>query len=482
MAIGMRDEMMLRGLVSWLLLGLLVFTAGIGATSAEPRTALVIGNSRYVSSPLPNPENDAADVADALRRAGFEVMLVIDAGRREMSDAIGAFGEALKNQKGIGLFFFAGHGVQIGGENYLVPVGDGFADERELKDRALKAADVVDAMAAADANLNIVILDACRDNAFGKSGTRGLSRIDSNARLFVSYSTSPGAVALDGTGRNSPYTKYLTEAIGLPDLTLEQAFKHTLKGVYKETRGEQTPWISSSFFGDFIFHATGPRAAPEADKDPKETAATPAGLQRQAMQSPQPEPSETPAALTGIYKVDGRNPNGSPYRGMVSVTQTGDRFAFKWWIGSQTFDGTGQLAGRMVVINWGDKTPVVYTFGSRGALDGEWADGSATERLTLHARASDSPVTLKEGIYRAVGYHDAGKYEGVATITRRGERYRIDWKVGKQAYHGEGTLDGNLLSVDWGSATPVVYALAADGSLKGLWNAGAGEETLTPER
>jgi hypothetical protein len=166
----------------------------------------------------------------------------------------------------------------------------------------------------------------------------------------------------------------------------------------------------------------------------------------------------------------------------VSVTQTGDRFAFKWWIGSQTFDGTGQLAGRMIVINWGDKTPVVYTFGSRGALDGEWADGSATERLTLHARASDDPVTLKEGVYRAVGYHDAGKYEGAAAITRRGERYRIDWKVGKQAYHGEGTLDGNLLSVDWGSATPVVYALAADGSLKGLWNAGAGEETLTPER
>lgn len=474
--------MMLRGLFSWLLLGFLVFAAGIGATSAEPRTALVIGNSRYASSPLPNPENDAADVAAALQTAGFQVMLVIDADRREMSDAIRTFGAALNGQKGTGLFYFAGHGVQIGGENYLVPVGDGFADEGALKDRALKASDVVDAMAAAGSNLNIVILDACRDNAFGKSGTRGLSRIDSNARLFVSYSTSPGAVALDGTGRNSPYTKYLTEAIALPDLTLEQAFKHTLKGVYKETRGEQTPWIASSFFGDFIFHATRQRAAPEADKGPVETSATPAGLQRQAMQTPQAEQSEAPATLTGVYKVDGRNPNGSPYRGMVSVTQTGDRFAFKWWIGTQSFDGTGQLAGRMVVINWGDKTPVVYTFGTRGNLDGEWADGSATERLTLHGRAAESPVTLKEGVYRAVGYHDGGKYEGVVAISRQGERYQLDWKVGEQAYHGEGTLDGNLLSVDWGSATPIVYALAADGSLTGLWNAGTGEETLTPER
>lgn len=473
---------MLRALFSWLLLACLLASAGISAAAAEPRTALVIGNSRYAFSPLPNPENDAADVAAALQAAGFHVMLVIDADRREMTDAIGAFGEALKEQKGTGLFFFAGHGVQIGGENYLIPVGNGFADEAALKDGALKASDVVDAMAEAGGNLNIVILDACRDNAFGKSGTRGLSRIDSNAKLFVSYSTSPGAVALDGTGRNSPYAKYLTEAITLPDLTLEQAFKHTLKGVYKETSGEQTPWISSSFFGDFIFHATRPGKTPQADKGPVDTTAAASALPRQAMQSPPAEPIDTPATLTGIYRVDGRNPNGSPYRGMVSVTQTGDQFAFKWWIGRQTFDGVGQLAGRMVVINWGDKTPVVYTFGTRGNLDGEWADGSATERLTLHGRASESPAVLKEGAYRAVGYHDGGKYEGAVAISRQGERYRLDWKVGKEAYHGEGALEGNLLSVDWGSPTPVVYALAADGSLRGLWNAGAGEETLTPER
>jgi hypothetical protein len=474
--------MMLRGLFSWLLLTMLVFAAGIGATSAEPRTALVIGNSRYAFSPLPNPENDASDMAAALRKAGFNVMLVIDADRKAMTEAVRTFGDALKMTKGMGLFFFAGHGLQIGGENYLVPVGDNFGGEDDIKSRSLKAADVVDAMAASGSYLNVVILDACRDNALGKTPTRGLSRIDSNARLFVSYSTSPGFVAQDGAGRNSPYTKYLTEAITLPDLSLEQTFKHTLKGVYKETQGEQTPWISSSFFGDFIFQATRPRATPDTEKDPTRTGATPAGLQRQAMQPPQPEQIGEPASLTGIYRADGRNPDGSPYKGMVSITQNGDRFAFKWWVGRQTFEGTGQLAGRMVVINWGDKTPVVYTFGTRGSLDGEWADGSATERLTLHARASEAPVMLKEGTYSAVGYHNGGKYQGPVIITRKGDRYLVEWKIGKDSYKGEGTLDGNLLTVNWGSLTPIVYAVAADGSLKGLWNAGNAEETLTPQQ
>ena len=96
--------------------------------------------------------------------------------------------------------------------------------------------------------------DACRNNALpGTNTTSGLSRIDSSASLFVSYATSPGSIALDGTGRNSPYTKHLTQAIDSPGLTLEETFKRTLKGVHQETQGSQTPWISSSFFGEFIF-------------------------------------------------------------------------------------------------------------------------------------------------------------------------------------------------------------------------------------
>ena len=474
--------MTFRALLFWLLLAPFVFAMALDASAAEPRTALVIGNSRYAFSPLPNPANDATDVADALRNAGFDVILKIDADRRAMTEAIGAFGKALKISRAMGLFFYAGHGVQISGENYLVPVGDAFTSERDLQERAVKAADVVDAMAAAGNDLNIVILDACRDNGLGNTSTRGLSRIDSSARLFVSYSTSPGAVAQDGAGRNSPYTKHLTQAIGIPDLTLEQTFKATLKGVYQETRGQQTPWISSSFFGDFIFRATQQVAALDADKPQPAPSAGGSGVQRNALNIPKPPQADMPATLTGIYRVEGNNPGGGRYRGMVAVTQTGDRFSFKWWIGTQRFEGTGHLAGRMLVINWGDKTPVVYTPGGPDVLNGEWADGTATERLTLHGGASQNPVTLREGVYRVAGRGANGiPYQGVVRIARQGEAYRLDWRIGKDEYQGKGTLDGNLLSVDWGSATPVVYALAANGSLKGLWAAGTGEETLTPE-
>jgi len=475
--------MTFRGVFFWLLLAPILAALALDASAAEPRAALVIGNSRYAFSPLPNPANDATDVAAALRNAGFDVILKIDADRSAMKEAIGAFGQTLKTSHAMGLFYYAGHGAQISGENYLVPVGDAFASERDLKDRAIKAADVVDAMAAAGNDLNIVILDACRDNGLGNTSTRGLSRIDSSARLFVSYSTSPGAVALDGAGRNSPYTKHLTQAIGIPDLTLEQTFKATLKGVYQETRGRQTPWISSSFFGDFVFRAGQQIAALNADRPPPEANTGSQGAERNARLIPRATQAEMPATLTGVYRAEGKNPGGGVYRGMVAVTQTGDQFAFKWWIGSQRFDGTGHLAGRMLVINWGDKTPVVYTLGERDVLDGEWADGTATEQLTLHGGASYTPVALLEGIYRADGRGvDGTPYEGVVRIGRQGDGYQLDWKIGKDAYQGKGALDGNLLSVEWGSATPVVYALAADGSLKGLWGNGAGEETLTPQR
>jgi hypothetical protein len=470
--------MLLRRLLFWVLSAFIAIAMIMAPATAEPRTALVIGNSAYPFSPLLNPANDAADVAEALRGTGFDVTLKLDTDRAAMLDAIRGFGERLKASKGMGLFFFAGHGVQINGENYLVPVAAGFEGEADLMSRAVKATEVVDAMAAAGNHLNIVVLDACRDNGLGRSSTRGLSRIDTNARLFISYSTSPGSVAQDGTGRNSPYTKHLVDAIRLPDLALEQTFKNTLKGVYQETRGKQTPWISSSFFGDFIFHQT-QNQAPGKDGA---VAALPGG-QGEEVRNASLRQTEAASTLAGIYRVDGRNPGGRRYQGMVAVTQTGDQFAFKWWIGTQLLEGTGQLAGRMLVINWGDKTPVVYTFGPLQSLDGEWADGSATERLVLHARAAGNPVALKGGAYAVVGHDKTGrKYQGAVTITPEGDRYRLDWKIGTNAYTGEGTLNGNLLTVNWGSVTPVVYALAADGSLNGLWDTGFGDETLTPER
>jgi hypothetical protein len=445
--------------------------AHIEAAAAETRTALVIGNGAYSYARLANPVNDAEEVAKALRAAGFDVALKTDADRQSMAEAVRAFADKLKSKGGVGLFYFAGHGVQSSGENYLLAISGPVQGESDLKAKAVTAAEIVDAMAKARNGLNIVILDACRDNPIS-GGTRGLSRIDSNASLFVSYATSPGAVALDGDGRNSPFTKHLSQAISAANLSLEDTFKRTLKGVYQETRGQQTPWISSSFFGDFVFKPTGAQKS-----QPAVSATFPVNPQAGT------QPSTPSISLTGVYRVSGTNPNGSRYRGMLTLAQNGDQFKLTWWISKQIFHGTGQFAGRMLVVNWGDKHPVIYSFGGRSVLDGEWADGSAKETLEPYSIAAPGAVTVAEGRYRVDGRNPNGsRYSGTVTIARNADRYQLSWQVGSTNYRGVGTLEKNLLKVDWGSATPVIYAVAADGKLTGLWDAGSGEETLSPAR
>jgi hypothetical protein len=437
------------------------------AQAIPPREALVIGNSDYSFGPLRNPRNDAEAMAKALEEAGFDVTVATDAGQDAMEQAIQDFSEKLKDKGGVGLFYFSGHGAQINGENYLIPVS--LTSAEQLESGSVKAIEIVDAMAKAHNGLNIVILDACRTNPFDPNGSHGLSRIDSNASLFISYATSPGAVALDGSGNNSPYTTYLSQSIATPNLDIEDTFKRTLKGVYQDTHGQQVPCISSTFFGDFVFRPEGAEAAQEEQEE-------------QAEHAEEPAEAETAPNLTGVYRVSGTNPSGSKYTGMLALNQDEDDFRLTWWIGKDEFHGSGHYAGKMLVINWGDKTPVIYSFGDKGALDGEWADGSATETLTPVATA-DEDASPPEGEYSVEGRSDDGKeYSGTVTIATEGEDYKLNWKVGDSEYEGDGTLDGNLLTVNWGSSTPVVYAVAEDGTLKGLWAGGHGEETLTPEQ
>ena len=187
--------------------------------------------------------------------------------------------------------------------------------------------------------------------------------------------------------------------------------------------------------------------------------------------------------LAGIYFAEGTNPNGSRYRGMVALTPAGNQYRFTWWIGTQIFTGVGQFAGRMLVVNWGQQKPVIYSFAHGDNLDGEWADGSATEKLALFARAATGAVTPPEGNYASPGrIRTAPAIRGAVAISRQGNRYQFDWRVGQSTYSGTGTLDGNVLMVNWGSATPVIYSLGADGTLSGLWDAGRGAEILTPSR
>ena len=471
-------ERLLASLGTILVIFLLLLFHGGAATAGEARTALVIGNGAYSYGALPNPVNDATDVAAALHDAGFEVTFKKDADRTAMVEAIHAFADTLRTKGGVGLFYFSGHGLQAESANYLLPIGEEPSRESDLRDMAINAGEVIDDMTSAGNSLNIVILDACRNSPLPPSShiaTRGLSRVEGSVGTFISFATSPGGVALDGEGRNSPYTKHLVEAIRTRGLNLEGVFKETLKGVYQETDGKQVPWISSSFFGEFAFYPgqSDGQAADSGSVQPPRQQATPA----------EPAQPPRPPEIAGIYHASGTNPNGSHYFGMTSIIATGSDYDVTWWIGKQLFRGTGHLAGRMLIVDWGDAHPVIYPIGNTNVLAGEWADGTATETLQRVAAAAVDPVASIEGSYRATGRNPNGSgYSGTVAIRREGSSYRLSWQIGRTAYKGVGHLAGNVLEVDWGSSTPVVYAVGDDGTLKGLWEAGKGEETLTPVR
>ena len=226
------------------------------------RVALVIGNGDYGSiGMLPNPPNDAVLMAKTLRGLGFEVIEKIDADQKSMKRAVRDFGKLLSSGRGeetVGLFYYAGHGVQVKGANYIIPVDAQIESEGDVDIEAIDANAVLSMMEHSGASLNFVILDACRNNPFVRSfrsGTRGLAEMDAPTGSFIAYATSPGDVAADGEGRNSPYTKALTKAMLEPGVEVELMFKKVRNSVRVATNKEQTPWESSSLIGgNFYFN------------------------------------------------------------------------------------------------------------------------------------------------------------------------------------------------------------------------------------
>ncbi len=232
------------------------------AVVAEPRHALVIGNSSYAHAPLPNPVNDAQAVATALRKAGFTVDLKLNASQRQLQDAVSSFGDRLK-AGGAGLFYFAGHGVQIKGRNFLMPVGADIRREDEVPYKAVDVQMVLDKMDTARNRVNVVILDACRDNPFARS-TRsaggGLGSMDAPIGSLVAFATAPGSVASDGKGDNGLYTQHLLANLEKPGLPIEEVFKRVRLGVRLDSNGQQIPWENTSLEGDFYFFPPAPAA------------------------------------------------------------------------------------------------------------------------------------------------------------------------------------------------------------------------------
>ena len=460
----------------------------IQPAAAQNRMALIIGNADYSFAPLRNPVNDAVDMEQALRQAGFAVTLVTNASRQRMQAAVDEFSARLSDQD-IALFYFSGHGVQIEDRNYLIPVNADLRTQQDAKEQSLDMAAALAALNGSGVAASIVILDACRNNplpAATRSLTRGLARQTSTATgTFISFSTSPGAVALDGEGRNSPYTKNLVTAITTPGLSLEETFKRTLKAVHEETKGVQTPWISSSFFGDFTFIEGEETQTAAVEPDGSDTAAATEDLSSASRESSKPNPADVPKVVEGTYDVRGTNPDGSRYRGVAYLSRIGDSWRFEWLIAGQTFVGVGEFVGEQLSIEWGDSNPVVYDIPKPGVLDGRWGTGGrGTDVLVLKSplsagSATDAPAFNLVGKYTAQGRNpDGSRYQGTVAISKEGEIYHFQWWIGNQTYRGKGTLSDGVLTVDWGDSQPVIYQVMADGALKGTWAGGKASENL----
>ena len=227
---------------------------------AEPRVALVIGNADYGSEMgrLPNPARDAALMEESLSAAGFEVIAITNADQKAMKRAISDFGKRLTaaGPDVTALFYYSGHGLQVAGENYLIPSQAQITAEADVDLEAVSADTILKQMQFASARVNIIILDACRNNPLPRgfrSAQMGLARMEAPRGSFVAYSTAPGEVATDGSGQNSPYTAALAAAITKPGLSIEEAFRTVRGSVLTETGNTQTPWESSSLTAPFFF-------------------------------------------------------------------------------------------------------------------------------------------------------------------------------------------------------------------------------------
>ena len=248
------------GTVSAVALGILALASSVAAQAPreEPRLALLIGNSAYRESPLRNPVNDVRAMAQRLKELGFTVLAHENATKRTMEAAIVEFGRRLA-EGGVGAFYYAGHGLQVRGRNYLVPVDADIEDEASTRVAAVDVELLLEQMAEAKNRVNIVILDACRNNPFERrmrGASRGLAAVDAARGTLVAYATAPGSVAADGDGKNGLYTEELLEALREPGLKIEEVFKRVRINVARRSKGAQTPWESSSLTGDLVVNVT----------------------------------------------------------------------------------------------------------------------------------------------------------------------------------------------------------------------------------
>jgi len=417
----------------------------------EKRVALVIGNANYREAPLANPINDANDMEAALKASGFRVIKALDASQKDMNRAIARFGELLTADS-VALFYYAGHGLQVRGKNYLIPVDAEIKSESMVRVESVDVDGVLDQLSLSE--LNVVILDACRNNPFDRKagralGSGGLAQMEAPKGSMIAYSTAPGRTAADGEGRNGVYTQALLRYIKEPGLTIEQVFKKVRKEVSRSTRDQQMPWESSSMTGEFYFNP-GNRPPVVANQRPPERPPEKAPV------APTPEPEK--AALVALAKVQQpveiplpqtKEPVAQSSADLAKVVEETAESKSRT-ISTESFTASGRLSldrstGAMSgegVIEWknGDRYDGemrggnkhgkgTFTWANGQRYEGEWADDVINGAGVLYYTNGD----------RYVGNFVSGAPHGKGTYTlQNGDVYVGDWVAGSK--HGQGRL------------------------------------------
>jgi uncharacterized caspase-like protein/regulator of sirC expression with transglutaminase-like and TPR domain len=274
----------------------------IAASEKEKRTALVIGNSNYQETgQLPNPVNDATDMAQVLRELGFDVILLKDANLSQMGEALDEFHAKLL-EGGVGVFYYAGHGMQLDSENYLIPIDAKLERKQDTPYEAQALGKILGAMEDAANNVNIIIIDACRNKPFNRGWQRssqaeGLAPVQAVRGSYIAYATAPGDVADDGKGRNGTFTAQILKHIKTPNLSVEEMFKRVRQGVLEDTNNQQIPWDSSSLVGEFSFNQTSTSVA-TSTLAPESTTSTSTPASESTASTSTPAPESTTSTST----------------------------------------------------------------------------------------------------------------------------------------------------------------------------------------
>jgi formylglycine-generating enzyme required for sulfatase activity len=373
----------------WIAVSLLSMLLLSSAVWSAERVALVIGNGAYQEATLRNPMNDAADVAGRLESLGFSVTHATDLDHTTMKQQVEGFLAKLRPGV-IALFYYSGHGVEVGGRNYLLPVDNAsLGSITEVADRSLDVRNLVDAMHAAGPMLSLIVLDACRNNPWSstvRAGSRGLAPMDAQRGTLIAYATRAGATAADGDGRNSPYTRALLKMLAVPDLEVTQLFNRVGLEVSEETHGSQIPWFSSSPV---------PSISLAASKNAEPKAATHGSLRVVV------SPSNAEVHLDGqLIGIGSRTINALPPNSIhrVELRKAGHegRVVVAYIKSGAETTVDVQLAPTGASTKTGDKQPVV--------LMGETSIGGFQDPLKGGGRGPEM-VVLRGGTYRRGSEH-----------------------------------------------------------------------------